>query len=395
MPVGTSQFDDQSAANRGSQRALRVRNRQLVIDCLKNDGAQTQTQLARATGLSQGTISSLVHELEAEAVVETTAVVATGRRATQVALRPDARIVAGIDVGRSHLRVALFDIRHQYLARKDFTLELGHAYPETLALAGTALTDLLRETERDRADILTCVVGLPASIDTTSMTVFQSTVLPTWAGVNLQEVAEQHLKMPVTLENDANLGALAHRVYCETEAKNLIYVKVATGIGAGLVQDGELYRSASGLSGEIGHFQVVESGTVCYCGNRGCLETVASSRSLVADFGRMRMNPQPTLEELVEAAANRDSAVLRLLADAGTAMGKTLAILANLLAPDVIILGGPLQGATQDILAAAQVSARQHALPAVERSTVFKVSKFVDDAELRGACALAIKLSPV
>ncbi len=379
----------------GSQQGLRVRNRQLVLTTILNEGAATQSELARSTGLSQGTISSLVKELVADRVVETEAVVSSGRRATLVSLKSDAQIVVGVDVGRTHLRVATFNLRHELLGRKDFALELGHSYTQTLALAGECLTELLEVSGHDRAAILSCVVGVPVSIYTYSMSVIQGSVLPTWAGVDLREVSEQHLGTPVTLENDANLGALAHSVYDDTEAKNLVYIKIASGIGAGLVQDGRIYRSTSGLSGEIGHFQVFDAGTVCYCGNRGCLETIASTRSLVADFGRMRMNPEPTLSGLVAEVEARDPAVLRLIDDAGAALGKTLAVLANLLAPDVIVIGGPLGSAAADLLEAARVSAHRQALPAVEASTNFKVSRFKNDAELWGACALAIQIAGV
>lgn len=378
--------------NTGSQQALRERNICAVITALESAGPHSQAELSRATGLSPGTISSIVKQLCEAKVVTTEYAVSSGRRAVRVSLLPDTRLAVGIDIGRSHVHLALFDMQRNVVGRIDRKFDYGLTPGGTFSLVNQMLHSVLEEGNLDRSRVVQCVVGLPASLDSETHAVIQGTVLPLWAGIDLKSLAEDSLGMPVYLENDANLGALASYVHGEGTPKNLVYIKLATGIGAGFVHDGNIYRSSSGLSGEIGHVQVYDNGALCYCGNRGCLETVASTRSLVESYTRITQQEAQTLEKLLIAARDKESSVLRLLSDAGEALGRVLAALGNLLAPDIVVIGGPLEEITEEILASAMISVKQRGLPPVEKITRFKVSTLHGDAELYGAGALAVSL---
>lgn len=375
----------------GAQQALRQRNRKIVLDTLSRNGPLTQSELARRTQLSPGTISSLVKELCADSIVHTTAVVSHGRRATQVSLTADSRLVLGVDIGRSHLRLAIFDLEQKVIARTDQVLEHGHRADETIRIARGIVDKLLAENHLTLADLELAVVGLPASIAPDG-TVVQASVLPAWSDVDLHEMCRETFGIPVYLENDANLGALAVRATQATEHDNLIYIKLATGVGAGLILNGTLYRSASGLVGEIGHIQISDSGTVCTCGNRGCLETVASVRRLVDDFNVIRQGGRQGLNDLVAAALADDPTVLRLLGDAGQALGKMMATLGNLFAPDAVIVGGSLGPATEKVLVSARAAIAQYALPAVAQRTTFTTSRLAESTEILGAGVLGAAL---
>jgi predicted NBD/HSP70 family sugar kinase len=143
--------------------------------------------------------------------------------------------------------------------------------------------------------------------------------------------------------------------------------------------------------GEIGHFQVVDGGEVCYCGNRGCLETVSSTRRVVADYAHIRPGREVTLDDVVAASRAGDPAVRRILEEAGTALGRVVAMVCNLLSPDVVVLGGPLASIGQPLLDSMVVSVRQRALPGATASTVFELSSLDEEAEVRGACLLALR----
>jgi len=197
--------------------------------------------------------------------------------------------------------------------------------------------------------------------------------------------------LPVVLENDANLGALAHAKSGRfPDAHCLVYLKVGTGIGAGLALDGKLYESLSGISGEIGHSQVVDGGDVCTCGNRGCLETVASTRRIVADLAYIRPGQHIDLAEVIAAAQAAEPAVVRLLHDAGVVIGRALAPICNLLSPDVVVVGGALAPVGAPLLEGLVQSARQRSLATATADTQFALSDLADDAEVHGACLLAL-----
>ena len=214
------------------------------------------------------------------------------------------------------------------------------------------------------------------------------------AGVDLGDALRDALGVPVVLENDANLGALAHYgAGGHAGAHSLVYVKVATGVGVGLAFDGSLYRSTTGITGEIGHVPVVDNGELCYCGNRGCLETLVSTRRLVGDLRRTRPERTWDVPEVVRAAQDGDVMVNRLLYDAGVALGLALAPVCNLLSPDDVVLGGPLAAGGQALLDGMVATVRQRALPATTGRTDFALTDLGETAEVQGACLLALQAS--
>lgn len=373
----------------GSQKALRERNRRAVMDQLAQRGPMIQSELVRSTGLSNGTISNIVKALSQSGAVSTRHVVSGGRRATQVVLARDSRLVLGVDIGRAHLRAALFNSEQVIVAQSAEQLDRDHDPRITVQHVEDILGSLLGHAGASLGDIALGVFGLPASISPQG-NVIQASVLPKWAQHNLRELIEDTFEFPIILENDANLGALAINEQLGVEAGNLIYVKVGTGVGAGLMLDGRLYRSSSGLVGELGHIQVVENGGICTCGNRGCLETVLSARRLVEDFNVMRRLTDATLDDLIQATNIGDHAVLTLVRDAGLGLGRALAIMCNVFAPDHVVVGGTLGQATEVLLESAQNSIRHRGLPAAAKNTKFSVSGFGEFTELVGAGALGV-----
>jgi predicted NBD/HSP70 family sugar kinase len=169
--------------------------------------------------------------------------------------------------------------------------------------------------------------------------------LPAWADLAPGEELAARLDLPVRVDNDANLGALAEYVWgAGRGCVDLAYVKIATGIGAGIVLDGRLYRGAAGTAGELGHVTLDARGPVCRCGNRGCLELTAGGRALLEN-ARLTRPDLVDLDDLVRLATDGDAGCRRLLIDAGTQLGFALGGLVNLLNPARIVLGGELGGA--------------------------------------------------
>ena len=203
------------------------------------------------------------------------------------------------------------------------------------------------------------------------------------------EVLERELGVPVTADNDANLGALAELHHGAARGvADLVYLKIASGLGAGIVLGGRLHRGTSGIAGEIGHVQIREDGQVCRCGNRGCLETEVALPQLLAVL-------QPAYDERLDAArvleldAEGDAGVRRVLRDAGSTMGRALADLCNSLNPELVVIGGPL-GSAPSLLHGVRAAIDRYAQPNTAEAVRVVPGELGDHAEVRGAVALAI-----
>src|SRR5438477_265502 len=166
--------------------------------------------------------------------------------------------------------------------------------------------EILEEVAVERTSVLGVGMGIPGPVDRAHGTAGSATILPGWIGLSIAAEMEQRLGIPVRIENDANLGALAELTWgAGRDCSNFAYIKAATGIGAGIVIDGRLLRGATGTAGEIGHTTLDEAGPLCYCGNRGCLETVASGPAIVQLVGRVN-GESLALSQIIELASEGD-----------------------------------------------------------------------------------------
>jgi predicted NBD/HSP70 family sugar kinase len=375
--------------NPGSQSALRQLNQQRIIDVLRGTGPSTQVELSRQTGLSTATISNIVKLLVAAELVEVEQTTSSGRRASSVRLADNGAVAVGIDFGRRHLRIVLSSVGYAVIAEQFVELPLGYSAEEGIDRASVLLRELLADAQVQPTSVIGVGVGIPGPIDGRNGTVVQGAILPEWVGIDLRSL-EDRLHFPVLFDNDANLGALAEVTWGpHHRANQLVFVKIGTGIGAGLILNGQSYRGFFGVTGEIGHGTAIDHGPVCHCGNRGCLETVAST-SVMMDL-LSRGKSRVTTADIVRNALNGDSATLRVLDDAGVAIGRTLAGVANLINPEVIVVGGPLAGLGDLFLAPIARGLRRHAVPVVGESTMIAMSSLGDRAEVLGAAALVLQ----
>ena len=374
---------DSSASAPGSTGALRSANQRRVVDVLRGGGVVAQADLARRTRLAPATVSSIVRELVAAGLVTTEP--GAGRRGTTVRLAPSAGLIAGIDFGHSHVAVALGDLTGTVVAEQRKALDPGHAATNGLETAEGLLASLLSAGSLTRADIRTFGIGLPAPI--TDGVVRSSAILPGWVGINAHDAARSHFGAHVHLENDANLGALAeHRVGVAREHDSSVFVKVSSGVGAGIVLDDRLFHGSGGTAGEIGHLTLDENGPVCRCGSRGCLEAYTSTGALQTLLATQL--PDTTVDEIVAAATNGNVSAVRALEDAGLHLGWGLASVVNLLNPGLVVVGGELARAGDLLLDSARIGMRRHALDAVA-STPIVASELGERASLVGAVLLA------
>src|SRR5829696_6325822 len=334
----------------GSLASLRRLNRQRVIDALRRHGTISRAEIARRTGLSRSTVSSLVADLQADGLLTE---------------RAEPGAAHGEQGGRPPILLS-FE-----------------------ASAGVALgivEELLAEAGVDRSRVIGAGLGLPGPVDQIDGVVGSSAILPGWVGVAAEEELRRRLDVPVSVDNDANLGALGELVYgAGRGATDMVYIKITSGIGAGLILDGRLYRGWGGMAGELGHVLVTSEGEVCRCGNRGCLETAASTTALLELL--RRSHGDISVAEMVALALDGDLRCRRVIADAGRVVGIAAAGLLNVLNPQRLILGGDLAPTGDLLLDEVREALRRTALPSATDQATVVAGELGDRAEVLGALA--------
>jgi len=350
----------------------------------------TQAEIARATGLSAATVSNIVRGLAEVGVFDVTPTSSSGRRARTVRLSRSRGVAVGIDFGHSHLRVAVGDAGHHILDEAVVPLDVDASATDGCDQATRLVQGLLDRAGVSRSDVLAAGMGIPGPIDTTTGVIGSSVILPGWAGVHPAEEMGSRLGIPVLVDNDANLGALSESLYGAARGRgDAAYIKVSTGVGAGLVIAGQIYHGAGGTAGEIGHMTIDEQGSVCRCGNRGCLETFAGAPFLL-ELLRHSHGRDLTFARLLELAADGDAGCRRVVADAGRVIGVAVANLCNLLNPGAVVVGGDLAMLGELLLEPIRATVRRQAIPSATRTMAIVSGELGPRAEVRGALVLAL-----
>jgi predicted NBD/HSP70 family sugar kinase len=378
----------------GTFGTLRELNRLRVVDALRRAGTASRTDLARMTGISRSTVATLVSDLKARGLIVEQAdapVAPAGRGRPPVLLRLDAAAgsALGIDFGHSHVRVAVADLSSTVLAERYVEVDVDAVPEDALDAAAELAEGVLADAGVERSRVIGAGMALSAPIDR-HRGVVGSTVLPNWAGIQAGEELSRRLEIPVELDNDANLGALAEVSFGAGRGlADVIYVMMSSGVGAGLVLGGRLYHGATGIAGELGHVQVRPEGAVCRCGSRGCLETVASTGALLSLL-RPTHGADLAQREMLDLVAAGDLAARRVVNDAGRAVGRAVADLCNFLNPAAIVVGGDLSVAGDALLDGVREEIDRYSLPGAAEAVEVRAGILGERAEVLGALAVVI-----
>ena len=379
-------------ATAGSLEALRELNRLRVIDALRQRGTASRSEIARQTGLSRTTVTTLVNDLQARGlVVENPFVEAQGRGRPPTLLRLDPSVgaVVGIHFDHRHLRVAVADLSSTVLAEQWQVLDVDRAAEEALDAAADLVEVVLAEAGIERSRVVGAGVALSGPVSRDG-TVGSTVILPGWEGLNAVDELTRRLDLQVAVDNDANLGALAEVSFGAGRGmSDVIYVMISSGVGAGIVIDGRLHRGVTGLAGELGHVRARPEGAVCRCGNRGCLETVASTDAVLSLLGPTH-GGDLGIRGLVELLDAGDAAAHRVVNDAGREIGRVVAGLCNVLSPSGVIVGGDLGVVATVLLTGIGEALDRYALPPVRAAIELRAGVLGERAEVLGALALVI-----
>ncbi|MFI5664818.1 ROK family protein [Streptomyces sp. NPDC051684] len=364
-----------------------------------------RADLVERAGLARSTVTRHLDALiEAGVVAEGGAARAgRGRPPQLLTLNPGAGLVAAADIGARDARLAVADLSQNPLATGHIAVDLAQGPEAVLGEVEAALRELLATAADGSVPLCAVAVGLPGPVDHAAGAPVRPPIMPGWDGHPVGDTLAERFGCAVLVDNDVNLMALGEARSLPEDQLPLLFVKVSTGIGGGLVSaDGELHRGADGAAGDIGHLPVTSGGAsevVCRCGKSGCVEAVASAAVMVRHLNAARATTSSVLRrtgDLARLVAHGDPEALRVVRAGAERIGEVVALLLHVYNPARVVLGGALAGAGDELLAGVRSVVYRQALPLATRRLVLEPSTLADRAGRVGATVLAVEhvLSP-
>ncbi|RFU82333.1 ROK family transcriptional regulator [Streptomyces triticagri] len=369
-----------------------------VLALIGSGAAATRADIARLTGLARSTVSQRVDALIAHGFVDEDNAdggSTGGRPPRRLQLRTREHAVAGVDLGASHCRVALMDIGGELVAVREDPLSIADGPASVLGHVERTLHELLGEAGRDPGTLKSIGVGVPGPVEFSTGRPVDPPIMPGWHQYPIPEFFADRLGARALVDNDVNVMALAEQRRAFPETGYLLYIKVGTGIGCGIVADGRLHRGAQGSAGDIGHIRVGDEEQPCRCGNVGCLESVASGQAIAARLSGLGLDAASGQDVVrLVKSGNRDA--VRMVREAGRAVGEVLAGLVNFFNPDTVVLGGALAAVHDQLLAGVREAVYRRSHPLATHVLRIEPSRTGQNAAALGAGILAIEhaLSP-
>lgn len=383
-------------------------NKHAALDLIRFSATGlSRSDLAEKMGLTRAAVSLIINDLlESDVVLEAEIRSApSGRPPVTLEINPERGLVGAIDMGATHISIALADFTARIIQESEFPLDINHGPEACLAQANQNLTDLLTSQGLNISDLSAIGVGVPGPVIKEAGMVIAPPIMPGWDHYPIRATLEKMWRFPVTLNNDAELGALGEWAYGAGRGeKNIAYIKVGSGIGAGLILNQQIYGGTTGAAGEIGHLTIDENGPLCNCGNHGCLEAfagghaIAQQGQLLAGSGRRTLLSEVppkeiTAHEVAEAARRGDIHAQEILRRAGTFIGIAIAGLINLFNPSIVIIGGGVAQVGDILTAPIRQAVRERAMRASEQSVRITTGMLGRRSVLMGATVQAINVA--
>jgi predicted NBD/HSP70 family sugar kinase len=325
-----------AATPTGDQALIKRINTAIVLEAVLRGAPLSRAEISKQTGLNKATVSSLVQDLIDGSVVREigTGASSGGRKPVLLEFVAEAAHAVGIDLGVNYIHGVLTDLRGIVVAESAFDLKTQDP-DAVLQEIFRCIDGLIGQAPASAYGIAGIGVGVPGLVDDKGAVLFAPNL--GWRDVPLLRWLSERYRIPVTIDNEANAGALGEQIYgAGRNIANLVYVSAGIGIGTGLVLQKHLYKGSSGFSGELGHLSVEAFGPPCACGNRGCWEMYASERALLNKAAALGYGE---LESLLAAAASGRAEVLPLLEETGEYLGIGIANIVNIFNPDAVIIG--------------------------------------------------------
>jgi predicted NBD/HSP70 family sugar kinase len=397
FPVASSPPD--AGAMAGAPINLRRLGRVRVLEALSRSRSLSRAELVQQTGLARASVGSVVFDLiraglVAETADEAVPVIRTGRPPQLVSLVPAAAYALGVDVGHDHVRAVLTDLVGSPCWDSSQRLEVDHHPERALGTAAELIGQAVEESGVALEKILGLGVGIACPLDGDSGDLAAEGIMPGWVGIQPADELAERTGFAARIINDANAGVLAERRFgAASESADVVYLRLSSGIGAGVICGGRMLLGSSGVAGELGHVSVEPAGAVCRCGNRGCLETVASPAAVANLLTRSWGRPVSDTD-LADLLRGGDRGALRAIEDAGDAVGRVLAPVVLLLNPELIVIGGDLASVGEPLFEPIRRALSRGIMGSHARGLRIVPSALGDSAGVLGAAALILDGAP-
>ncbi len=376
-----------------------------VVRLLYLNKALTNANLVEKTGLSLPTITQLLSELSNEGCIEILGAGTSsgGRKPNLLGLTNNAFYTISVDIERYSAKIALINSNNNYVVKPhQFELDLIDKNA-TVDIVTAQIKKILKDFDGDSKRIIGVGISMPGLINLEkgiNLTYLNFDDIP----VSL--LIQQRINLPVFIINDAKARALAELRFGKAkEAKNTLVIYVGWGFGTGLILDGKLYNGTNGFSGEFGHIPIVEDGILCQCGKRGCLETIASgtavsrlategiARGEQTELARLAGNDARHIHymSVVESALKGDAFSIDILSEVGSELGRGVAMLVQILNPELIIFGGQMVKAGQFLTIPIEHALNKYCLNELRTSIEIDISEMGEKASLLGAAINTIE----
>ncbi|MGJ6968798.1 ROK family protein [Streptosporangium sp. G11] len=364
-----------------------------LLNILRDGQARTRAELVQLTGLARSTLAQRLDALLSQQWIIPTeeAISSGGRPAIAFTFNRTARVVLSADLGATHARVAVTDLGTTVLAERAAEVSIDRGPEETLGWLQRTFEEMLAETGHRPSEICGIGVGLPGPVEHSSGRPVNPPIMPGWDGFPVPEWLGSRLGAPVLVDNDVNIMALGEHWAARPEADHLIFVKIGTGIGCGIISDRRLHRGAQGAAGDIGHIRVASAlNTVCRCGNVGCLEAVASGAAMAAKLSSDGVEAEDS-RDVVRLVRGGNTHAVQLIRQAGREVGDVLASIVNFFNPSVIVVGGDISEAGEQVLAGLREVIYSRSLPLATQHLTITASELGDRAGVIGAAVMVIE----
>ena len=376
-----------------------------ILDHVRANGASSRAELAEATGLGRSVLTQRVDSLlEYGLLAEDLVGVSTGGRAPRLLrFRADAGHLLVADLGATSTDVALADLSGGILVHRQEASDISAGPDAVLARVEELFDECVAEAGAAPDDLWAIGIGVPGPVEFESGRPVSPPIMPGWDGYAVRERFAAR-GVPVWVDNDVNVMALGELTAgCGRGVDDFVYVKIGTGIGAGIVVDGSIHRGAKGSAGDVGHIYVQAGREVtCRCGMSGCLEAFAGGAALGRDAeAAAREGRSPilralldekghlTAEDVATASKHGDPVGIELITEAGRLIGQMLTGIVNFFNPSLLVIGGGVAGAGDLLLATVRQTIYRRSLPLATRDLTVRRSALDDRAGVIGAATMA------
>jgi predicted NBD/HSP70 family sugar kinase len=371
-----------------------------VIARLIADSPQlSRAEIVKATGLARSTIDKHLEVLMDAGLVEDAGLGradARGRPAQVFRISAKRGVLLVADVRTTVSQLAITTLDKVVVARREVDVDVAVGPEKLLGAICESFIDLLAQNSLGKSDVLGISVGLPGPVDSRLGMVVRPPLMPGWDGFLACRFMASFFHADVVVDNNVNLMALGEARSFHGRHLPLLMIYIDTGVGAGFVgEDGRVLHGADGSAADIGHVQLTDSDALCRCGNRGCLEAVASVGA-IADRLSATVDQEVAPEDLLTSLARGEGAAVSVVRETASRLGLVVANLVNFCNPARIVVGGPIAESSEDVLAQVRSVVYQQAQPLATRNLSLVHSSLGDEAGLVGGMVSAIEqvLSP-